>query len=87
MLNGLNDRENEAQELGQLLQGKLAHVNLIPWNVVDHVAFKKSEIKTMKQFQKILEGYGIPSTIRVSLGEDISAACGQLAKQRVLNSE
>jgi adenine C2-methylase RlmN of 23S rRNA A2503 and tRNA A37 len=36
----------------------------------------------MKKFQHILENYGVPSTIRVSLGDDIAAACGQLAKKK-----
>jgi 23S rRNA (adenine2503-C2)-methyltransferase len=65
-----------------LLQGKLAHVNLIPWNQVDGIAYERTEENQMKKFQHILENYGVPSTIRVSLGDDIAAACGQLAKKK-----
>lgn len=81
VLRDINDSKKEAAQLGTLLQGKLAHVNLIPWNTVSDSTYQASDIATMKRFQYILETYGIPSTIRVSLGTDIEAACGQLVKQ------
>ncbi len=81
MLQGVNDTPFQAETLGKLLKGRLAHVNLIPWNPVPGIPYGRSESAGMKKFQEILERYGIPSTIRVSLGDDIAAACGQLAKK------
>lgn len=81
LLKNVNDQDIHAHELGKLLRGKLAHVNLIPWNSVDSLSFERTDQKRMKHFQAILESYSIPSTIRISLGDDISAACGQLAKK------
>lgn len=80
MLKGVNDTEENAHELGKLLQGKLAHINLIPWNTVGGIEFVCSKREDIERFQKILEQYHLPSTIRVTLGDDIDAACGQLVK-------
>jgi 23S rRNA (adenine2503-C2)-methyltransferase len=82
LLRGVNDQDIHAHELGKRLQGKLAHVNLIPYNHVEGVVYQKTEQAQMKNFQRILAHYGIPSTIRVSLGDDIAAACGQLANKQ-----
>jgi 23S rRNA (adenine2503-C2)-methyltransferase len=82
MLEGVNDHEKEAHELGKLLKGTLAHVNLIPFNSPEKLneeRYKRSRKEVMQSFQAILQIYGVPSTIRVSLGQDIAAACGQLA--------
>lgn len=82
MLEGVNDHDQEAHELGKLLKGKLAHVNLIPFNSPEKNndrEYKRSAKERMRRFQAILQEYHIPSTIRVSLGQDIAAACGQLA--------
>lgn len=79
MLKKLNDSTKEAQELGKLLQGKLAHVNLIPYNPIDTTdPLKQTPEPEIRKFQKTLEKYGVPSTVRTSLGNDIDAACGQL---------
>lgn len=82
MLKDINDQDKHARELGKLLKGKLAHVNLIPFNPIEKTEFLKTDQPRIKSFQSILENYGIPSTVRVSLGDDISAACGQLAKKQ-----
>jgi len=79
MLKGMNDSAKEAQELGKLLQGKLAHINLIPYNpIYTDDPLQQSEETEIRKFQKVLEKYGVPSTVRASLGDDIDAACGQL---------
>lgn len=79
MLEGVNDNLECAQELGRLLQGKLAHVNLIPFNSSNKNEYKCSSEESMREFQKILLSYGVVSTVRVSLGAEIDGACGQLA--------
>lgn len=77
LANGVNDAPNHAQELSVLLKGMLCHVNLIPINAAAS-AFAPSTRHQGEAFAEILTQQGIPVTIRRSLGEDISAACGQL---------
>ena len=79
MLKDTNDSDNDAKELGKLLQGKLAHINLIPFNPGAGESLEGSLEKRIKIFQKIINLYGVPSTIRITLGQDIQGACGQLA--------
>lgn len=79
MLNKINDSEELAGELAALLRGQLCHVNLIPFNETKIKGMKASLKDRISQFAKILEINNIPVTIRVSLGKEIQAACGQLA--------
>jgi 23S rRNA (adenine2503-C2)-methyltransferase len=77
MLEGVNDRPEDARQLADLLGGALHHVNLIPYNATD-APFHRSVPATMRRFQTILRERGVPSTIRHTMGDDIAAACGQL---------
>jgi len=79
MLKNVNDRLKDAHELGQLLKGRLAHVNLISFNPVPGIEFQPSEKYAIDNFREIVESYGVTVTKRVSLGDEIAAACGQLA--------
>lgn len=78
LVKGVNDQENHAQQLSQLLKGLLCHVNLIPVNTVEEARLKKSNLDQIKKFQSILKSKGIETTIRREMGSDIQAACGQL---------
>ena len=80
---GENDNIAEADELGQLLQGKNCHVNLIPVNPIKERDYKQSSFKNVLNFRKRLEKYKINVTIRRELGADIGAACGQLRKSHL----
>ncbi|NRH20455.1 23S rRNA (adenine(2503)-C(2))-methyltransferase RlmN [Candidatus Gracilibacteria bacterium] len=82
MINGVTDRLEYATQLGELLKGKLAHVNFIPYNPgegTDSNGYLPTTKIIIKKFQNTLDQYGIPSTIRHTMGDDIDAACGQLA--------
>ncbi len=82
MINGVTDRLEYATELGELLKGKLAHVNFIPYNPgegTDSNGYLPTSKMIIKKFQDTLDRYGIPSTVRHTMGDDIDAACGQLA--------
>lgn len=81
MLRDVNDTEECAHQLAKLIKGMLCHVNLIPYNATDIDNMTGSEKSTIKKFQDILNEAGIPATTRVSLGQDIAAACGQLANK------
>lgn len=81
MLRGINDTEECAHQLAKLVKGMLCHVNLIPYNATDIPDITGSERASIKKFQEILNDAGVPATTRVSLGQDIAAACGQLANK------
>ncbi|HSM57221.1 MAG TPA: 23S rRNA (adenine(2503)-C(2))-methyltransferase RlmN [Candidatus Sulfomarinibacteraceae bacterium] len=78
LINGENDTIEQAQKLGELLQGMLVHVNLIPLNPTAGYAGQPSSRARVDAFQQELERYGVTSTVRVRRGIDIEAGCGQL---------
>lgn len=80
MISGLNDSRANAEELAGRIKGLLCHVNLIPVNRVEGTGFKKSYRRQLEDFKAVLEKYGIQTTIRRELGQDINAACGQLRR-------
>ena len=81
MIDGVNDREEDAKELLRRLKGLQAHVNMIPLNHVEESPLKPSSRQAVQRFQKILEDGGIPATVRRTLGGDIDASCGQLRRK------
>ena len=79
MLGGVNDRYEQAVALAALLQPRKAFkVNLIPYNPTDS-GFQASSREAIAAFQEALERRGVRTTIRLTRGQDIAAACGQLA--------
>jgi 23S rRNA (adenine2503-C2)-methyltransferase len=79
MLEGVNDSDEQARKLAKLLKGVSAKVNLIPFNPFPNTQYKTSKAVTINQFQDILFKSGIRTTTRRTRGEDVDAACGQLA--------
>jgi 23S rRNA (adenine2503-C2)-methyltransferase len=82
MIGGVNDTDADADALAQLLRGDLAHVNLIPMNAVAHTPWQASPMPVIERFAAHLRAAGIPVTIRRNRGQEIGAACGQLAAER-----
>jgi 23S rRNA (adenine2503-C2)-methyltransferase len=78
LIKGINDQQQQAGELAKVLQGKLVHVNLIPNNPVLGTGFEKPTPEAMQLFSDILTRKGIANTLRVTMGDAIKAACGQL---------
>lgn len=80
LLAGVNDTEPLALELVQRARGMITHVNLIPWNPADSLShFAAPSAGRVRAFRRALERHGLTVTQRVERGQDISAACGQLA--------
>lgn len=79
MLGGVNDSIAHAKALVKLVKGVSCKFNLIPFNPFADSDLKKPEAATVKAFQDYLMGQGIVTTIRKTRGDDIDAACGQLA--------
>jgi 23S rRNA (adenine2503-C2)-methyltransferase len=84
MLDGVNDSDDDARRLVKLIrENKLeAKVNLIPHNPAPELPYHSSPPERIERFQQILINGGVPTFIRRPRGQDISAACGQLAARR-----
>lgn len=80
LIDGVNDSEDKAKELAQLLRGQNCHVNLIPVNPVAERETKRSSRAAVERFAQRLGELGINATVRRELGSDIAAACGQLRR-------
>ena len=79
LIDGVNDTPRHALELSKLLNFNFAHVNLIPYNPIDDLNMQKSQAQNIRIFADILTQNQLSNTIRVTMGDDIKAACGQLA--------
>ncbi len=80
LLDSVNDSAQDARELGELIRGVRAKVNLIALNPGPGIAFQTPDENHVLQFQKILIAAGVPTFIRRPRGRDIYAACGQLKR-------
>ena len=82
MFQGLNDRPEDARDLASFIsmieKRHLIHINLIKYNSTES-KFKPSSKESMESFQELLKKMRLSTSIRRSFGEDIKAACGQLA--------
>ncbi len=78
LLGGVNDGPEQARQLARLLEGRGAHVNLIPMNGVNELEFAAPTQARVTAFVDTLTKAGIAATVRKRKGADIDAACGQL---------
>ena len=78
MLDGVNDSQQDAQELIKVLEGISVLINLIPFNPFTDSGYGTSSNNAVRRFQDVLMKAGITTVIRKTRGEDIDAACGQL---------
>ncbi len=79
MLDGVNDKPEHARQLVRLMQGRPAKLNLIPFNIFPGTRYRRSPTAAILRFRDILNEHGIIATTRRTRGDDIDAACGQLA--------
>jgi len=79
LMDGVNDRPEDARGLARLLRGLRCKVNLLPLNEAPAIPFRRPSRQRVEAFQQILKSAGILTTLRESRGWDISAACGMLA--------
>jgi 23S rRNA (adenine2503-C2)-methyltransferase len=82
MIGGINDTDDDARAMGELLRGDHAHVNLIPMNPVAHTPWTASPMPVIERFASTLRAAGIETTVRRNRGQEMGAACGQLAAER-----
>ena len=81
LVGGVNDTDEDATELSQLVAGMNCHINLIPVNPIKERDYVQSNAEVIKAFKNKLEKNGINVTIRREMGRDIDGACGQLRKR------
>jgi 23S rRNA (adenine2503-C2)-methyltransferase len=79
MLDGVNDKPEHARQLARLMRGHAAKINLIPFNVFPGTRYRRSPAAAILKFRDILNDHGVIATTRRTRGDDIDAACGQLA--------
>lgn len=85
LLHGVNDSDEMAIELADLIRGMNAYVNLIPYNQVDENGYSGANEKEALHFYDVLMKHGVKATLRSKHGEDIDAACGQLRARHERN--
>lgn len=83
LLSGVNDQDRDADELVGLLRGRLAHVNLIPFNPVDDTPYHEPARAQVRHFANRLEAGGLGVTVRDTRGRESEAACGQLRARAI----
>jgi 23S rRNA (adenine2503-C2)-methyltransferase len=81
LVGGVNDTEEDARELAELIHGMNCHVNLIPVNPIKERDYVQSNANVIAEFRKRLEKSGITATVRREMGRDIDGACGQLRRK------
>jgi 23S rRNA (adenine2503-C2)-methyltransferase len=81
VLGRLNDQPEQASELAGLLRGRKAHVNLIPWNDVTGLPYRRPADDDLNGLIATLRGAGVSVKVRKRKGSEIDAACGQLRRQ------
>ena len=88
LIKNLNDTPEQAQHLAKLCGRLHAKVNLIPYNKVEDLPWKRPSESRIDQFVSILQAHGTTATVRREKGHDIDAACGQLRlkTERAMNS-
>lgn len=82
LLEGINDSEECAQQLSELVKGMNCYINLIPYNETNNIEFKRTKIVQIMRFYDILKKNKLTVTIRKEFGGKISAACGQLRSKK-----
>ncbi|MDU7163819.1 MAG: 23S rRNA (adenine(2503)-C(2))-methyltransferase RlmN [Anaerococcus vaginalis] len=83
VIDGVNNLEEDIDQLKSLFKGKNIHINLIPLNPIEEFKHSKTKSNVMEEFQKKLSKKGLNATIRRSMGSDIDASCGQLRNNYV----
>ena len=83
LVGGVNDTDEDARELSQLIHGMNCHVNLIPVNPIKERDYVQSNVAVIAAFKNKLEKNGINVTVRREMGRDIDGACGQLRKRYI----
>ncbi|WP_417335793.1 23S rRNA (adenine(2503)-C(2))-methyltransferase RlmN [Halobacteriovorax marinus] len=78
LIKNFNDSVEDARAVGELLKGKEAYINIIPFNPFPGSKYKRPSDNEVLSFKSIIDEYKIPTLVRITKGDDVLAACGQL---------
>ncbi|MFI3120827.1 MAG: 23S rRNA (adenine(2503)-C(2))-methyltransferase RlmN, partial [Methylococcaceae bacterium] len=78
LIKDFNDSPDDAKKLGEILAGKRAYINLIPFNSFPGSHYESPDSAKIEKFKDVLNTFKIPTLIRSAKGDDVLAACGQL---------
>jgi 23S rRNA (adenine2503-C2)-methyltransferase len=81
LLSGVNDRQEDATALGRLLTNRKSHVNVIPYNPVEGLPYRRPSDEAIRRFAATVRSYGVSLSVRKTKGREIDAACGQLRRR------
>ncbi len=81
LLDGVNNSDADADRLPRLLKGIPGKINLIPWNPHPGAPYSRPSAESIERFQNRVKAAGLPAYLRTPRGDDIDAACGQLANR------
>jgi 23S rRNA (adenine2503-C2)-methyltransferase len=87
LLEGINDTQEEIEGIVRLLKGKYALMNMIPYNSVDGLPFKRPRWERAAEIARTLHQHGILTKLRNSAGQDVEGGCGQLRARHLLGSK
>ena len=83
LVHGVNDLDEDANELIHILKHRNCHINLIPVNPIKERDYKQSNKEQIQAFKARIEKSGISATVRREMGRDIDGACGQLRRRHM----
>lgn len=78
LLEGINDGDDELERIAELLKGKYAVMNFIPWNSIPGMEFKRPSRERAQTMARFLHHHGVLAKVRDSAGQDVEGGCGQL---------
>jgi len=78
LIEGVNDGDDEVEGIASLLKGKYALMNLIPYNAVPELPYRRPTIERAAEMARALHRRGVLTKLRHSAGQDVDAGCGQL---------
>ena len=84
LLDGINDSDEEVEGIARLLAGKYAVMNLIPYNTIEALGYKRPDPARVTEIVRVLHKRGVLTKVRNSAGQDVDGGCGQL-RARVVN--
>jgi 23S rRNA (adenine2503-C2)-methyltransferase len=81
LLAGVNDSDDDARRVAKLLRGFRCKLNIIPWNPHPLAPYARPSAESIERFQQLVKSLGVATYLRTPRGDDIAAACGQLANK------
>jgi len=87
LIDGVNDGDDEVEGIAALLAGKYAMMNMIPYNAVDGLDFRRPSWERAEAMSRALNRRGILTRLRYSAGQDVDAGCGQLRARTLADGQ